>query len=138
MGTVEQFFSSLGWGLVFLGLLSCVLPKCFKKGVLVMIAGDFFLMLAILFPRMFRNMGFFSMDISYKPIAYLIAVAVWMLVIIPTLRRYIRQRKTVNAAEPNTNKPEVAPLSIFNSVKRSQGNTHIQSTFFSGVEKERR
>ena len=136
MGTVEQFFSSLGWGLVFLGLLSCVLPKCFKKGVLVMIAGDFFLMLAILFPRMFRNMGFFSMDISYKPIAYFIAVAVWMLIIIPTLRRYIRQRKAVHAAEPNANKPEVAPSSIFNSVKQSQGNTHIQNTLFSGVEKE--
>lgn len=46
----ETFFFHIGWFLFFLGLISCFCPRCFKKSVVLMLSGDFALMLAILFP----------------------------------------------------------------------------------------
>lgn len=143
MDAVEQFFSSLGWGLVFLGLLSCLLPKCFKRGVLIMIAGDFFLMLAILFPRMFVELGIFKLDLSYKPVAYLLALIVWGALVVPHFIKWLRGRKNAQ----NLKKQEhdvhhqaldssLAPAAIFNSVKSARKQDNQASSLLSGVSKE--
>ena len=60
MGAVEQFFGAAGWTLVALGLASCLIPHCFKRGVVVMLAGDLCLFLGIVMPRSFMGMAFFQ------------------------------------------------------------------------------
>lgn len=149
MDAVEQFFSSLGWGLVFLGFISCVLPKCFKRGVIIMLAGDFFLMLAILFPRMFMNLGIFKMDLSYRAIAYVLAVVLWGLFVVPSFLKWLRLRKDPQAANSkdedkggdkasNNNSTKLAPSSIFKAVKDNKPQRDSASSLFSGVNKEDR
>ena len=147
MGAVEQFFSGLGWGLVFLGLLSCVLPKCFKKGVLVMIAGDFFLMLAILFPRMFAELGIFKLNLGYRVVSYVIAVIVWGLFVVPSFLKWLRLRKSPQSRNCRDDAKEqvdtsdnsgskLAPSSIFNSVKATKPHKDTAASLFSGVNRE--
>lgn len=60
MGAVELFFGAAGWTLVALGLASCLIPHCFRRGVVVMLAGDLCLFLGIVMPRTFMGMAFFS------------------------------------------------------------------------------
>ncbi len=60
MGAVEQFFGAAGWTLAALGLASCLIPHCFKRGVVVMLAGDLCLFLGIVMPRSFMGMAFFQ------------------------------------------------------------------------------
>lgn len=60
MGAVEQFFGAAGWTLAALGLASCLVPHCFKRGVVAMLAGDLCLFLGIVMPRSFMGMAFFA------------------------------------------------------------------------------
>lgn len=125
MAGVELFFSGLGWCLFGLGLASCLIPRCFKAAVVIMLAGDVALMLGILFPRMFMGLGFFSSgDLTahfYRGAGIAAAVALYALIMYPRWRRSRRsQAANTPAASESSSASGFAHAApgLFASVKK--------------------
>lgn len=104
MGNVESFFSCLGWGMFVSGFASCLIPNSFKKGVVLMLLGDLFLMLAILYPRVFADWSFFSLSSGYKAFGVLLSIFIWMAFFLPSF--YCRKNSVVHALTKEKNSYE--------------------------------
>ena len=121
LDSVETFFFYLGWGSFFLGLCSCLFPRCFKKSVLLMLAGDVALMFAILFPKAFVGLAVFSLSFSYKAIGIFVALIFWGISVGPSL---ICLGKCKNVKPCHSKKQaqvksaDKAPPSLFSNVRR--------------------
>lgn len=143
----ETFFFHIGWILFFLGLISCFCPHCFKKSVLLMLSGDFALMLAILFPKAFVDWNLFSLSFNYKVLGILGAFVIWSICIGTSLIRLFN-RKNVNKRsnknkeyiqKKNLNSEAKASPELFANVrKKAVLNSQDRVNFFEGVAKEER
>jgi hypothetical protein len=97
MGAVEQFFGAAGWTLVALGLASCLIPHCFRRGVVVMLAGDLCLFFGIVMPRTFMDLAFFSGLFGlgrrgYTACGIILAAILFALFMGPAVARIFRSR----------------------------------------------
>lgn len=109
MTAVDAFFSSSGWALCALGLLGCLVPRCFKRSVIIMILGDALLFTGIVFPRSFEALRFFAQDqafgfVSFRTAGIAFSVLLWLLLMAPHLVKVYGRKK----AEPEAGKAKGA------------------------------
>lgn len=123
MAAVELFFSGLGWCLFALGLGSCLIPRCFKLAVIIMLVGDLALMLGILFPRMFATIAIFHhagwTAVMYRVGGIVLAIACYLLVMYLRYRRSKRQVKTASKRIADQDHVGHAPADLFSKVKNT-------------------
>ena len=62
MASVEHFFLGCGITVFSLGLIACLVPGSFKRGVIAMLTGDACFLLAILYPRYFSQFSVFAQN----------------------------------------------------------------------------
>lgn len=98
MTAVDAFFSSAGWALCALGLAGCLVPRCFKRSVIIMILGDALLFTGIVFPRSFEALRFFAQEqafgvISYRTAGIVFSALLWLLLMAPHLVKVYGRKK---------------------------------------------
>lgn len=103
MTAVDAFFSSAGWALCALGLAGCLVPRCFKRSVIIMILGDALLFTGIVFPRSFEALRFFAQEqafgvISYRAAGIAFASLLWLMLMVPHLVKVYGRKKAAPEA----------------------------------------
>lgn len=124
MTAVDAFFSSAGWALCALGLAGCLVPRCFKRSVIIMILGDALLFTGIVFPRSFEALRFFAQEqafgvISYSTAGIAFSALLWLLLMVPHLVKVYGRKKAAPGAvsAQGAGSAKSADPSLFNRVR---------------------
>ena len=148
MASVEHFFLGCGITVFSLGLIACLVPGSFKRGVIAMLTGDACFLLAILYPRYFSQFSVFAQNwFNYSLLGVAVGGGAGCLWLLPgASRRFWQKRGKKNL--PNNSvlqtavtqfSNEHAPATLFASVKKEEKSIEkdsISSTLFSGMERK--
>lgn len=146
MASVEHFFLGCGITVFSLGLIACMVPGSFKRGVITMLTGDVCFLLAILYPRYFSQFSVFGKSwLNYEMIGIIagcLSGGLWLL--LGASRRFLQKRNRKNlrntlqaTVTPFAN--EHAPATLFSSVKRESKSEEKETasiTLFSAVKRK--